>query len=90
MKTLRYIQRKGLATRIVDGESFIITRTTIKHFNATATLIWLALKTAATQKDLTELMHEIFPDIPRTQIQADVAKALRAFVAQGIVEKIRT
>ena len=42
-RPLTYHQRRGLDTRIVDGEAFVITRTTIQHLNLVATVIWLAL-----------------------------------------------
>jgi hypothetical protein len=80
-----YCQRPGLDTRIVDGEAFVITRTTIQHLNPVATLIWLAIETPATHRDITALLCEFYPAVPRRQLSADLSRSLKDLRRMGIV-----
>lgn len=80
-----YRQRGGLDTRLVDGEAFVITRTTIKHLNPVATLIWLAIESPATHREIAGLLVEFYPQVARPQISRDVSRALRQLQHMGIL-----
>lgn len=84
-KVIKYKQRGKISTRLVDGEAFLITRTTIKHLNVTATAIWLVLEQPTTQRDICSLLHTLFPDQEKATIRRDVAATLKQFRAEGIV-----
>lgn len=86
---LMYRQRARLDTRIVDGEAFIITRTTIQHLNAVATIIWVALGNGATQRVITDLMAELYPLLPRAQLAFDIRRTLNKLLRMGLVLTVK-
>lgn len=80
-----YRQRLGLDTRLVDGEAFVITRSTIKHLNPVATMIWLAIESPATHREIVDLLIEFYPDVERRQISKDVSGTFKEFWNMGIL-----
>jgi hypothetical protein len=83
-------QRPGLDTRMVDGEAFIITPSTIRHLNPVASLIWLALEQPLRRAELVELMAEFYPGVPREQLAADVRRALAQLVEMDLATQSKS
>jgi hypothetical protein len=88
--TPRYRQRDSLSTRIVDGEAFVITRTTIKRLNPTATMIWAMLEEPMIEADIAAVMREVYPGTNPDQIESDVRNAIATLLNDNIAVEIRT
>lgn len=90
MTMLLIRQRGEILTRVVDGEAFVITRTTIKHLNPTATMIWVMLEEPMTSEDITAVLKEIYPKTSPSQIETDVRNALASFLKDKIAVATKT
>jgi hypothetical protein len=81
-----YVQQAAIhATRIVDGEAFVITSARIHHLNPTATVIWSILEEPASEEDITTLMCEIYPDTAKVTITTDVKTVLTRLLRDKLV-----
>lgn len=76
-RPLLYRRRRGLDTRLVDGEAFVITHTTIQHLNPTATLVWLVLEAPVPQRAIIDFLRDLYPSVARRQLSLDVGKIIR-------------
>lgn len=83
-KPLRYRRRPGLDTRLVDGEAFVITRSTIQHLNPTATLVWAVLETPSPQALVVDVLQDAHPQMPRRQLSLDAGRMLRQLRHMGL------
>ena len=81
----RLPQTPRYLTKLVDGEAFVITKTTIQHLNASATLIWMALSEAAPHRDIVAMLQELYPQVPRATLSADVKRTLGALKRMRLV-----
>jgi hypothetical protein len=72
----------------VDGEAFVITRRTIQHLNAVATMIWLAIEEPLAFRGLLAILAEIFPDVPAKALHADTRRTLQRLQDIGIAAAV--
>lgn len=84
-RPLTYHQRRGLDTRIVDGEAFVITRTTIQHLNPVATVIWLALEQSSTRREVLDILGGLYPEVERATLSTDLNRSLAMLRNIGLV-----
>jgi hypothetical protein len=84
-RPLTYRQRRGLDTRIVDGEAFVITRTTIQHLNPVATVIWLALERGSTRREVLDLLADLYPRVEPAILSTDLNRSLAMLRNIGLV-----
>lgn len=89
-RPLRYRQRGGLDTRIVDGEAFVITLATIHHLNAAAAAIWLLIEAPSTHRLILALLRDRYPTVPPPQLNRDLRRMLRSLRAMGIAAVDKT
>jgi Coenzyme PQQ synthesis protein D (PqqD) len=82
---LVYRRYRNAATHVVDSDIFLVTRTTIKHLNATAAVIWLAIEEPATRRDVLEILRDVFPAVDAKQLGRDLDRFLRIHAAEGLV-----
>lgn len=82
---LRYRRYARAATHVVDSDIFLVTRSTIKHLNATAAVIWLAIEEPATRREVLEILREVYPAVDPRQLGLDLNRFLRTFAAEGLV-----
>lgn len=87
---LFYHQRAGLDTRLVDGEAFVITATTIQHLNGPAAAVWLSLEEPCRRRDVVTLVSELYSDVPRDRITRDVQHILGNLMRLGLVRGSKT
>jgi hypothetical protein len=80
-----FAQRQDIKTRLVDGEAFLITRTTIKHLNPTATLIWSVIEIPLSEDDIFNTVHELLPSIDQFVLRSDIGLCLEEFRELGII-----
>ncbi|WP_373506220.1 PqqD family protein [Aestuariivirga sp.] len=85
MASVVYRRRRGTLTKLVDGEAFIITKSTIQHLNASATFIWMVLSAAAPHRDILAMLQELYPQVPRATLSADVRRTLGALRKMRLV-----
>jgi hypothetical protein len=85
MSNPKYVQRRNIKTRMVDNEAFLITRTTIKHLNPTATLIWCSLTKPISAEKLCAELLAFVPTIDKTVFEKDTLHCLQQFQDLGIV-----
>ena len=83
-RPLQYRQRPGLDTRIVDGEAFVITPSTIHHLNPVATAIWLAIETPTAHRTILAFLQDLYPAIPSPRLGRDLRAALLSLRRMGI------
>ena len=88
-KPLRYRRRPGLDTRLVDGEAFVITRSTIQHLNRTATLVWLVLEIPSPQALVVDVLQDAYRQVPRRQLSLDAGRMLRQLRQMGLASANR-
>ena len=86
---LRYQRNPKAATHIVDGDVFLVTRTTIKHLNATAAVIWLTIEDPSTRHDILAILSEVFAGVEPRQLARDLDQFLRHSVAAGLIVVLR-
>ncbi len=86
-KIISYRQCNGFKTRIVDGEAFVISQDKIRHFNATATAMWLVLAKPTTENELVEILATIFPATLQ-QIEKDAKATLRLFESYNMIYRV--
>lgn len=84
-RPLTYHQRRGLDTRIVDGEAFVITRTTIQHLNPVATVIWLTLEQASTRREVLDILGGLYPRVDPATLSTDLNRSLAMLRNIGLV-----
>jgi hypothetical protein len=85
-----YQQRPDLDIRIVDGEAFVITRTTIQHLNPVATAVWLTIEEPARQREAVDLLAELYPVMARDTLQRDARRILKQLLAAGLATARKT
>lgn len=85
MSALLYSRYRRAATHIVDSDIFIVTRSTIKHLNAAAAVIWLAIEEPATRRDILGILTEVYPGITPSQLGRDLDRVLRDFRREGLI-----
>ncbi len=69
-------QVREIVTRLVDDEAFLVSGTSITHLNLTATLIWTLLEDPLSEKEVCELLCELYPTVSEVQIQEDVSEVI--------------
>jgi hypothetical protein len=82
-------RRRGLDTRLVDEDAFVITRTTIKHLNATAAIVWLLLDEPSTQRDLLAVLRTTYPNVPWQRLSVDLGKLLKELLQSNLIHKVK-
>jgi hypothetical protein len=85
MTALLYSRYRRATTHIVDSDIFIVTRSTIKHLNAAAAVVWLAIEEPATRRDILEVLIEVFPTIAPSRLGRDLDRLLRDLRREGLV-----
>lgn len=84
-----FCHRPGLDTRLVDEDAFVITRTTIKHLNATAAIVWLLLDEPSTRHDLLTVLKTTYPDVSWQRLSADLGKLLNELLQSNLIHIIK-
>ncbi len=87
-QTSIFCHRPGLDTRLVDEEAFVITRTTIKHLNATAVFVWLLLAEPSTRLDLLAALKKTYPDVPWQRLSADLGRLLNELLESNLIHAV--
>jgi hypothetical protein len=80
-----YARRADLDTRLVDGEAFVITRTTIQHLNPVATLIWLVLEQPSPHRMIVDVLEDVYPRIGRSQLSRDTSRIVRQLRSMNLI-----
>jgi hypothetical protein len=89
LQTQIFCHRPGLDTRLVEEDAFVITRTTIKHFNATAAVVWLLLDEPTTRHDLHAVLKKTYPDVSGQRLSADLGKLLNELLQSNLIRIIK-
>jgi hypothetical protein len=89
MAVLQYRQAKGLVTRVVDGEAFVISRRDIKHLNSVASIIWLCLTEPSRERDVLEILSELYPEQAPAALRADIRRVLKFLKVKALVSVTR-
>lgn len=84
-----FCHRPGLDSRLVEEDVFVITRTTIKHINATAAVVWLLLDEPTTRHDLLSVLKTTYPDVSRQRLSADLGKLLNELLQVNLIYIVR-
>jgi Coenzyme PQQ synthesis protein D (PqqD) len=87
-QTLLFTHRPGLDTRLVELDAFIITRTTIKHLNSTAAIIWLMLEAPTTRHEVLQVLRKTFPAVSWQRLSADLGKVLNELLQSNLIRPI--
>jgi hypothetical protein len=88
-RPLLYRRYAHATTHVVDSDVFLVTRTTIKHLNPAAAVIWLAIAEPAARRDVLEVLREVYPGVDPRLLAQDLNRFLRAFTADGLVVAAR-
>ena len=88
-QTLIFCHRPGLDTRLVEEDAFIITRTTIKHLNPTAAIVWLLLDEPTTRHDVLTVLKTTYPDVSWQRLSADLGKLLSELLQSNLIRIIK-
>lgn len=88
-QTQFFCHRPGLDTRLVEEDAFVITRTTIKYLNATASIAWLLLGEPTTRHDLLAVLRTIYPDVSWQRLSADLGKLLNELLQSNLIRIIK-
>jgi hypothetical protein len=89
MAALLYGRYPQAATHIVDTDVFLVTRSTIKHLNATAAVIWLAIEEPAARSDILAILMAVYPDVAKDALSKDLDHFLRSLLQEGLLVKHR-
>ncbi|MEQ1813724.1 MAG: PqqD family protein [Candidatus Nitrotoga sp.] len=84
-----FCHRPGLDTCLVEEDVFVITRTTIKHVNATAAIVWLLLDEPITRHDLLSVLKTTYPDVSKQRLAADLGKLLNELLQSNLIRIIK-
>ncbi len=55
------------------------------HLNPTAQAVWALLAKPMTARALVRTLHQVFPDVPKDRMEADLLALLGAMAAEGLV-----
>ena len=88
-QTQIFCHRPGLDTRLVEEDAFVITRTTIKHLNPTAAIVWLLLDEPTTRHDLLTVLKTNYPGVSWQRLSADLGKLLNKLLQSNLIRIIK-
>ena len=89
-QTQVFCHRPGLDTRLVEEDAFVITRTTIKHLNATAATVWLLLDEPTTRHDVFTVLKTTYPNVSWQRLSADLGKLLNELLQLDLIHIINS
>jgi hypothetical protein len=88
-QTQIFCHRPALDTRLVEEDAFVITRTTIKHLNPTAAIVWLLLDEPTTRHDVFTVLKRTYPDVSWQRLSADLGKLVNELLQSNLIHIIK-
>lgn len=87
---IRYKRCRGIDVREVDGEAFFVSPVTkaVHHLNPSAAAFWRVLDEPRTFRDVSDIFASAFPETPRANINADLAKLCKELLRIGLIEPV--
>lgn len=73
--------------RRADGDLFLAGAQSVLHLNETGAGLWNLLDEPCSEAEASDILAELFPDIPRVRIDRDVAVIFHALAAAGMVTR---
>lgn len=83
-----HYQRSPVAREVVvDGDHFLagMDGRTVHHLNLIGSAVWRLLKAPTTAEEILSVLHNAFPEVPRTRLEGDLRTLLAELQAKMLI-----